>query len=92
LEFGDKENTYCGNGFANTHTNSKQKIMDLLLAILISMGINVTPKDLTNKEFMLKNQSAIQHAQAILKERQTESTRITFKAAPQTNIFKQSKN
>ena len=41
--------------------------MDLLLAILISMGINVTPKDLTNKEFMLKNQSAIQHAQAILK-------------------------
>ena len=69
-----------------------KKNMDLLLAILISMGINVTPKDLTNKEFMLKNQSAIQHAQGILKERQTESTRITFKAAPQTNIFKQSKN
>jgi len=45
---------------SNSKTN---KFMDLLLAILISMGVNVTPHDICNKEWRYKHASELQQAQ-----------------------------
>jgi hypothetical protein len=50
------------------------KIMDLLLAILISMGVNVTPQDISNKDWRYKHASEIQQAQTQLHNLQTETT------------------
>ncbi len=50
------------------------KFMDLLLAILISMGVNVTPQDITNKDWRYKHASEIQQAQTQLHNLQTETS------------------
>lgn len=49
------------------------KFMDLLLAILISMGVNVTPQDIMNKDWRYKHASEIQQAQTQLHNLQTET-------------------
>jgi len=49
-------------------------IMDLLLAILISMGVNVTPHDICNKEWRYKHASELQQAQTQLHNLQIESS------------------
>jgi hypothetical protein len=47
--------------------------MDLLLAILISMGLNVTPQDLSNKDYVNKHLTEIQQAQTIIANQHVES-------------------
>jgi hypothetical protein len=49
--------------------------MDLLLAILISMGLNVTPQDLSNKDYVNKHLTEIQQAQTILANQKAESVK-----------------
>jgi hypothetical protein len=72
-----------------THQIQKQiHMLDLLLAILISMGMNVTPQDMSNKDFLLKNQTAIQQAQNILLQNQSETAHPSIKRNTKSVVMK----